>query len=84
MLLSAGVPVPTKVVSHEYLTVNGKKMSKSLGNIIDPEEIFNKFGTDGMRYILLSSLPYHSDGDISWEKMTGKYNADLANGLGNW
>jgi len=83
MLLSAGLPVPTKVLSHEYLTINGQKLSKTLGNIINPEELVEKFGTDGSRYILLSALPYHSDGDISWEKMTEKYNADLANGIGN-
>jgi len=83
MLLSAGLPIPTKVLSHEYLTINGQKLSKTLGNIINPEELVEKFGTDGARYILLSALPCHSDGDISWEKMTEKYNADLANGIGN-
>ncbi|TAK94847.1 methionine--tRNA ligase [Patescibacteria group bacterium] len=83
MLLSAGLPVPTKVFSHEYLTIDNKKISKTLGNVIEPQEIVDKFGMDGARYLLLASLPYRSDGDISWEKMTEKYNADLANGLGN-
>lgn len=83
MLLSADLPLPTTIYAHEYLTINGQKMSKSLGNVIYPDELVTKFGIDGTRYLLLSSLPYSKDGDLSWEKMTEKYNADLANGLGN-
>lgn len=83
MLLSAGLPLPTTIYAHEYLTINGQKMSKSLGNVIYPSELVEKFGIDGTRYLLLTALPYSKDGDLSWEKMTEKYNADLANGLGN-
>lgn len=83
MLLSAGLPLPTTIYVHEYLTINGQKMSKSLGNVIYPNELVEKFGIDGTRYLLLTALPYSKDGDLSWEKMTEKYNADLANGLGN-
>jgi len=83
MLFSAGLPLPTKILCHEYLTINNQKISKTLGNIINPDEVVDKFGIDGARYVLLSALPYRNDGDISWEKMTEKYNADLANGLGN-
>ncbi len=83
MLLSAGLPLPTKILSHEYLTVEGQKMSKSLGNVISPEEIVEKYGTDGARYLLLSSLPATKDGDISFKKMDEKFNADLSNSLGN-
>lgn len=83
MLLSAKLPLPTMIVSHEYLTINGQKISKTLGNIIDPQEVVDRFGIDGARYVLLTSLTMSKDGDISWEKMTEKYNADLANGLGN-
>jgi len=83
MLLSANIPLPTVIFSHEYLTINGQKISKTLGNIINPEEVAEKFGIDGARYVLLASLPYSKDGDITWERMTEKYNADLANGLGN-
>jgi len=83
MLLSAGLPLPTTIYAHEYLTINGQKMSKSLGNVIYPDELVAKFGVDGTRYLLLTALPYSKDGDLSWEKMTEKYNADLANGLGN-
>lgn len=83
MLLSANLPLPTTIYAHEYLTINGQKMSKSLGNVIYPDELVTKFGVDGTRYLLLTALPYSKDGDLSWEKMTEKYNADLANGLGN-
>ena len=83
MLLSAGLPLPTVIYAHEYLTIEGKKMSKSLGNVIFPHELVDRFGIDGTRYLLLSALPYTKDGDLSWEKMTEKYHADLANGLGN-
>lgn len=83
MLLSADLPLPTTIYAHEYLTINGQKMSKSLGNVIYPQELVDKFGIDGTRYLLLTALPYSKDGDLSWDKMTEKYNADLANGLGN-
>ena len=83
MLLSANLPLPTTIYAHEYLTINGQKMSKSLGNVIYPSELVEKYGIDGTRYLLLTALPYTRDGDLSWDKMTEKYNADLANGLGN-
>lgn len=83
MLLSVDLPLPTTIYAHEYLTINGQKMSKTLGNVIYPNELVEKFGIDGTRYLLLTALPYSKDGDLSWEKMTEKYNADLANGLGN-
>lgn len=83
MLLSAGLLLPTSIYAHEYLTIDGAKMSKSLGNVIYPSELTERFGKDGARYLLLASLPYSKDGDLSWAKMTEKYNADLANGLGN-
>jgi len=83
MLLSAGLPLPTTIYAHEYLTIDGAKMSKSLGNVLYPGELVERFGRDGARYILLTALPYSKDGDLSRAKMTEKYNADLANGLGN-
>ncbi|NTW13484.1 MAG: methionine--tRNA ligase [Candidatus Moranbacteria bacterium] len=83
MLLSANLPLPTKIYSHEYLTIDGQKMSKSIGNVIYPGELVDRFGKEGARYLLLSALPYSKDGDLSWAKMNEKYNADLANGLGN-
>ncbi len=83
MLLSAKLPLPTKIYAHEYLTIDGQKMSKSIGNVLYPRELVERFGKDGARYLLLTSLPFSKDGDLSWVKMTEKYNADLANGLGN-
>lgn len=83
LLLSAGVPLPKTIYAHEYLTINGKKMSKSIGNVIFPQEIVDKYGVDGARYLLLTGLPYNNDGDITWEKMDLKYTSDLSNGIGN-
>jgi methionyl-tRNA synthetase len=83
LLLSAGIKPPKTIYAHEYLTIDGKKMSKSLGNVIHPKEIVDKYGVDGARYLLLAGLPYNSDGDITWEKMDTKYTADLCNGIGN-
>ncbi len=83
LLLSAGLKLPKQIYAHEYLTIKGKKMSKSLGNVIYPKEITDKYGRDAARYLLLTSLPYSSDGDITWERMDAKYTADLCNGIGN-
>ncbi len=83
MLLSARLPIPNKVYAHEYFTVEGKKMSKSLGNVLPPEDLVKRYGTDGARYVLLTSMPYTKDGDLSYERTDALYNADLANGLGN-
>jgi methionyl-tRNA synthetase len=83
LLLALDIPLPRKLFVHGYFTINGQKMSKSLGNVISPEELIERFGADGARYLLMSSLAHGHDGDVSWEKLTEKYNADLANGLGN-
>jgi len=83
ILLAFGFPLPKKIFVHGYFTINGQKISKSLGNVIWPEELIQKFGVDGTRYLLMSSLSYGQDGDISWKRLVEKYNADLANGLGN-
>jgi methionyl-tRNA synthetase len=83
MLLALDIPLPQKMFVHGFFTINGQKMSKSLGNVIWPDELVQKFGADASRYLLMSSTPFSQDGDISWEKMAEKYNADLANGLGN-
>ncbi len=81
-LLSAGVPLPTEVFVHGFFTVDGEKMSKSLGNVLDPIALVDDFGVDALRYGFLRSLPYGDDGDISIAKLEERY-ADLANGLGN-
>jgi len=83
LLLALEIPLPKKIFVHGFFTVNGQKMSKSLGNVIWPEDLVEKFGADGARYLLMSSLSYGQDGDITMERFVGKYNADLANGLGN-
>lgn len=83
MLLSAKLPLPTTIYAHEYLTVEGQKISKSIGNTIDPADLVEAYGIDGTRYLLTASLPYMKDGDISRKRLTEKYNSDLANGLGN-
>lgn len=83
MLLSAGIKPSKQILINGFITVGGQKMSKSLGNVISPEELAEKFGVDGTRYLLLSGTPIGEDVDVTWERLTEKYNADLANGLGN-
>ncbi len=83
ILMALNLPLPKKLFIHGFFTIDGKKMSKSLGNVIYPEEMIKKFGVDGTRYLLLSICSFGRDGDISWEKLIEKYNADLANGIGN-
>ncbi|MDP2735714.1 MAG: methionine--tRNA ligase [bacterium] len=83
MLLSLGVKLPKTVFVHGFITVEGQKMSKSLGNVIDPFSLVEKYGTDAVRYFFLRELPATEDGDFSFEKFKTRYNADLAGGLGN-
>lgn len=83
MLMSAGIQPSKQIFINGFITVDGKKMSKSTGNVISPMEMVEKFGIDGTRYLLLSGGNFGEDMDITWEKMTEKFNADLANGLGN-
>lgn len=83
MLLSAGISLPKTLFVHGYITVDNQKMSKSIGNVIDPFELVNKYGTDGVRYFLLREIPAMGDGDFSYEKFEKRYNSDLASGLGN-
>lgn len=83
MLFSAKLPNSQQIFINGFIGANGQKMSKSLGNVISPSEMVNLFGVDGTRYLLLSFGNFGEDMDVSWEKFTEKYNADLANGLGN-
>ena len=82
-LLSAGLKLPKKIFVHGYYTVNGQKMSKTLGNVYDPIPLLEKYGADPLRYYCLARTPPFTDGDFSEEKFIEVYNADLANGLGN-
>jgi methionyl-tRNA synthetase len=84
MLLSAGLPLPDRIIANGFLTVDGVKMSKSLGNGVDPLGLAGRYGVDALRYFLLREIPYGGDGDFSEEKMKERYNGDLANGLGNF
>lgn len=83
MLLSAGLEPSRQILIHGHIMVGGQKMSKSVGNVISPDELVEKFGKDGTRYLLLSAGNLEHDPDITMERLTEKYNADLANGLGN-
>ncbi len=83
MLLSANVPLPTTIFVHGYVTVEGGKISKSLGNVIDPVELAQRYGTDALRYYLLRAIPSTDDGDFTLERFIHTYNVDLADQLGN-
>ncbi|WP_448374788.1 methionine--tRNA ligase [Fervidobacterium sp.] len=83
MLMSVGLPVPKKVFAHGWLTVNGQKISKSLGNAIDPREYVKKYGNDVVRYYLVRDIVFGRDGDFSEENLIKRLNSDLANDYGN-
>src|SRR6266536_2278583 len=83
LLLSAGVPLPTEILVHDYLTVEGRKLSKSNGNVIDPVALAERFGTDAVRWWLLREVPRVGDADFTVERLAARSDEDLANGLGN-
>lgn len=83
MLLSAKLPNSKQILINGFISVNGQKMSKSLGNVISPNDLVERYGVDGARYLLIDLGPVSGDMDVSWEKLTTRYNARLANGLGN-
>lgn len=83
MLLAAGLPLPRMLFAHGFFTLNGQKMSKTIGNVIVPADLVARFGQEASRYLLLALFPFGTDGDISWQGLTDKYNTDLANNLGN-
>ncbi len=83
MLMAAGLPLEKQIGVHGFITINGDKISKSIGNVIQPLEVIEKYGLDPLRYFLLREVPFDSDGDFSYEKLEERYSADLANGLGN-
>ena len=83
MLLSAGVPLPTTIFVHGYVTAEGVKISKSLGNMVDPVDLARRYGTDALRYYLLREIRSTDDGDFALERFIRAYNADLADQLGN-
>lgn len=83
MLMSAGLPNSKQIIIHGFITSNGQKMSKSLGNVVDPFEIVKKYGTDALRFWVTREASPFEDSDFTWEKFEESYNANLANGLGN-
>jgi methionyl-tRNA synthetase len=83
MLLAAGEKVPDVIFIHGYISVNGQKISKSLGNAIANERLIEYFGRDAARFLMVSQFPFHQDGDISYDRLFDKYNSDLANDYGN-
>ncbi|MFJ1707219.1 methionine--tRNA ligase [Kitasatospora sp. NPDC088346] len=83
MLLSAGLPLPTDVLVHDYLTVDGRKISKSAGTTVDPTALVDAYGTDAVRWWLLREVPRVGDADFTTERLVARADADLAGGVGN-
>ncbi|MBI5199581.1 MAG: methionine--tRNA ligase, partial [Nitrospirae bacterium] len=83
MLQALDLPLPENIFAHGWWTREGRKMSKSLGNVIDPNEIIDRYGTDALRYFLFREVPFGLDGDFSEEALIKRINTDLANDLGN-
>ena len=82
-LMAAGLPPPRRVYSHGWWTIEGEKMSKSIGNVIDPQTLAHEFGVDAVRFFLLREVPFGGDGDYSRKALIGRLNIELANDLGN-
>ena len=83
ILHALGLPLPKQVFGHGWLVLDGMKMSKSLGNVVDPVVLCNRYGSDAIRYFLMREVPFGSDGQFSYESLLTRINADLANDLGN-
>ncbi len=86
MLLAAGYSeeqLPKRVHAHGFISIEGQKISKTLGNVIKPHDLVDKYGIDATRYLLLRELSFSNDSDFSWERMDERYNSDLVNNLGN-
>jgi methionyl-tRNA synthetase len=82
-LMSAGLEVPRRIFSHGFILTRGEKMSKSIGNVLDPFTLVDEYGVDQFRYFCLREVPFGQDGNYSHEAIVGRINADLANDLGN-
>lgn len=83
MLMGMGVALPKQLYVHGHITMDGKKMSKSIGNVVAPRDILAKYGVDAFRYYFLRHIPSYNDGDFSWDAFEASYNNELANELGN-
>ena len=82
-LMSAGLEPPKSIFCHGFLNIDGSKMSKSLGNVLSPESLVEKYGLDQLRYFLLREVPFGQDGNFSHEQIIQRINKDLANDYGN-
>ena len=83
ILMALDIPLPKALYIHGFFTVNGKKMSKTLGNVISPNELVDKYGAEASKYLILSQFSFGNESDIKVNEFDAKYNADLVNGLGN-
>lgn len=83
MLLGIGLTLPSKLLVHGFINVGGSKMSKTVGNVVDPNQIIDEYGLDAFRYFFSRHIPTLDDGDFTWEKFENAYNTELANDLGN-
>jgi methionyl-tRNA synthetase len=83
MLLALELPLPKTVFAHGFISVEGEKMSKTRGTMIEPSQVLERYSADVLRYYLMREVPFNGDGDFSWTRLEQRYNADLANDLGN-
>lgn len=83
MLMAADLALPKKIAVHGFISVEGQKMSKTIGNVIAPETLIARYSLDGMRYVLLREIPFTGDGDFSYARFDALYTAELSNGIGN-
>lgn len=83
ILMALGIELPKTLYVHGHITLDGKKMSKSVGNVVAPKEIIDRYGIEAFRYYFLRHIPSYNDGDFAWEKFDAAYNNELANELGN-
>ncbi|MDQ3158896.1 MAG: methionine--tRNA ligase [bacterium] len=83
MLTALGLPLPGTIYAHGFITVDGQKMSKSIGNVVAPKDVIDKYGVDVFRYFFLRHIPSYDDGDFNWDRLEEVYNGELANELGN-
>ncbi len=83
LLLACGYELPKKLLVHGFINVDGKKMSKSLGNVVTPKELLNRYGKEATRYLLFRQLSYYEDSNFTWADFDAIYNGELANGIGN-
>ena len=83
LLLACGYELPRKLIVHGFINVDGKKMSKSIGNVIAPQQLLERYGVEASRYLLFRGLSFYDDSNFTWQDFDQLYNGELANGLGN-